>query len=87
MLEADTDSVFATAIFGSRFSMGDPNVFEATIEKIEFLGSYCLVRIASSALGEQKLTAYMSLNYLSEQQLQPGSSLPVRLMRSRMRIF
>ena len=81
------DSVFATAIIGSRFSLGDPNAFEAEIEKIEFLGSYCLVRIASSALGEQKLTAYLSLNYLTEQELQPGSRLPVRLMRARMRVF
>jgi iron(III) transport system ATP-binding protein len=85
--EAAGDSVFATAIFGSRFALGDPNTFEAEIEKIEFLGSYCLVRIASAALGEQKLTVYLSLNYLSEQQLQPGSRLPVRLMRGRMRVF
>ncbi len=85
--EAAGDSVFATAIFGSRFSMGDPNVFEAQIEKIEFLGSYCLVRIASAALGEQKLTVYLSLNYLSEQKLEAGSRLPVRLMRGRMRVF
>jgi iron(III) transport system ATP-binding protein len=84
---APAPSVFATAIFGSRFALGDPNVFEAEIEKIEFLGSYCLVRIASAALGEQKLTVYLSLNYLSEQQLQPGSRLPVRLMRGRMRVF
>jgi iron(III) transport system ATP-binding protein len=87
MLEASTDSVFATAVIGSRFSMGDPNAFEAEIEKIEFLGSYCLVRISSPALGEQKLTVYLSLNYLSEQQLQPGSRLPMRLMRGRMRVF
>ena len=85
--EAAGDSAFATVIIGSRFSLGDPNVFESEIEKIEFLGSYCLVRITSPALGEQKLTVYLSLNYLSEQQLQPGSRLPVRLMRSRMRVF
>ncbi|MBI5716191.1 MAG: putative 2-aminoethylphosphonate ABC transporter ATP-binding protein [Burkholderiales bacterium] len=85
--EDSADSVFATAVLGSRFSMGDPNAFEAEIEKIEFLGSYCLVRISSPALGEQKLTVYLSLNYLSEQQLQPGSRLPMRLMRGRMRVF
>ncbi|MCW5632598.1 MAG: putative 2-aminoethylphosphonate ABC transporter ATP-binding protein [Rubrivivax sp.] len=84
---AGADSVFATAVFGSRFALGDPNTFEAEIEKIEFLGSYCLVRVTSAALGEQKLTAYLSLNYLSEQQLQVGSRLPVRLMRGRMRVF
>ncbi|MFO1266090.1 MAG: hypothetical protein U1F67_04355 [Rubrivivax sp.] len=45
------------------------------------------MRIASPALGEQKLTVYLSLNYLSEQQLKPGSRLPMRLMRGRMRVF
>jgi iron(III) transport system ATP-binding protein len=87
MLESQTDSVFATAVVGSRFALGDPNSFEAEIEKIEFLGSYCLVRIKSPALGEQKLTVYLSLNYLTEQQLQVGSRLPMRLMRGRMRVF
>jgi len=87
VLESNTDSVFATAVVGTRFSMDDPNAFEAEIEKIEFLGSYCLVRIKSPALGEQKLTVYLSLNFLSEQQLHPGSRLPMRLMRGRMRVF
>jgi iron(III) transport system ATP-binding protein len=36
------------------------------IEKIEFLGSYCLVRVASPALGDQRLTVYLSLNFLAE---------------------
>jgi ABC-type glutathione transport system ATPase component len=31
---------------------GDPNVFEAQIEKIEFMGPYCLVRVGSAALAE-----------------------------------
>jgi iron(III) transport system ATP-binding protein len=87
MLEADKDSVFATMVLGSRFTMGDPNTFDAEIEKIEFLGSYCLVRIGSPALGEQKLTVYLSLNFLTEQQLRTGSHLPMRLMRARMRVF
>jgi iron(III) transport system ATP-binding protein len=87
MLETAGDSVFATAVFGSRFAIGDPNSFEAEIEKVEFLGSYCLVRITSPALGEQKLTVYLSLNYLTEQQLHVGSRLPMRLMRGRMRVF
>ena len=30
---------------------GDPNVFDAEIEKIEFLGSYCLVRVKSRRPG------------------------------------
>ncbi len=81
------DDADATMIFGNRFPMEAPNAFEAEIEKVEFLGSYCLVLIKSPALGDQKLTVYLSLNFLSEQQLQPGSRLPMRLMRGRMRVF
>ena len=66
---------------------GDSNVFEANIEKIEFLGSYCLVRVASSALGEHRLTVYLSLNFLAEQRLDVGARLPLRLMPERMRLF
>jgi iron(III) transport system ATP-binding protein len=65
----------------------DPNVFDARIEKIEFLGSYCLVRVASDALGEQKLTVYLSLNFLAEQRLEVGGRLPLRLLPERMRVF
>ncbi len=66
---------------------GDSNVFEAVIEKIEFLGSYCLVRVTSAALGELRLTVYLSLNFLAEQQLQVGARLPLRLLPDRMRVF
>jgi iron(III) transport system ATP-binding protein len=45
---------------------GDSNVFDAAIDKIEFLGSYCLVRVNSPALGEHRLTVYLSLNFLAE---------------------
>ena len=65
----------------------DPNVFEAQIEKIEFMGPYCLVRVASPVLAEHKLTVYLSLNYLAEAQLEVGSRLPLRLVPERMRIF
>ncbi|NDG38588.1 MAG: putative 2-aminoethylphosphonate ABC transporter ATP-binding protein [Betaproteobacteria bacterium] len=66
---------------------GDSNVFEACIEKIEFLGSYCLVQVASPALGEQRLSVTLSPNFLSEQGLRLGSRLPLRLLPERMRIF
>jgi iron(III) transport system ATP-binding protein len=68
-------------------SAGDSNVFDATIDKIEFLGSYCLVRVASAALGEQRLTVYLSLNFLAEHALQVGGRLPLRLLPARMRLF
>ena len=66
---------------------GDPNVFEAEIEKIDFMGPYCLVRVSSARLGSHKLTVYLSLNYLAEAQLQVGSRLPLRLLPERMRVF
>jgi iron(III) transport system ATP-binding protein len=66
---------------------GDSNVFEAEIDKIEFLGSYCLVRVKSEDLGEHKLTVYLSLNFLAEQNLEVGGRLPLRLLPDRMRVF
>jgi iron(III) transport system ATP-binding protein len=66
---------------------GDPNVFEAQIDKIEFMGPYCLVRVRAEALGTHKLTVYLSLNYLAEAQLEVGSRLPLRLLPDRMRVF
>ena len=66
---------------------GDPNVFEARIDKIEFMGPYCLVRVHSAVLGAQTLTVYLSLNYLAEAQLEVGSRLPLRLLPDRMRVF
>ena len=66
---------------------GDSNVFDATIDKVEFLGSYCLVRVTSPALGEHRLTVYLSLNFLSEHGLDVGGRLPLRLMPERMRLF
>jgi iron(III) transport system ATP-binding protein len=65
---------------------GDCNVLDARIEKIEFLGSYCLVRVAADGLG-QPLTVYLSLNFLSEQALAPGSSLKLRILPERLRLF
>jgi iron(III) transport system ATP-binding protein len=66
---------------------GASNVFEARIEKIEFLGSYCLVRVSSVALAGQALTVYLSLNFLAEQRLEAGATLPLRLLPDRLRVF
>ena len=66
---------------------GDANVFEALIQRIEFLGSYCLVTVAGPALAEQQLEVVLSLNFLSEQQLQTGSSLRLRLPPERLKVF
>ena len=66
---------------------GDSNVFSGAIDKIEFLGSYCLVRVNSPEIGPQPVTVYLSLNYLAEQGLEVGSQLPLRLLPERMRFF
>ncbi len=63
------------------------NVFDASIDKIEFLGAYCLVRVASPALGGQALTVCLSLHFLSEHGLEVGRQLPLRLLPERMRVF
>jgi iron(III) transport system ATP-binding protein len=66
---------------------GDSNVLDSRIEKIEFLGSYCLVRVAADGLEGQPLTVYLSLNFLSEQDLEPGRNLKLRILPERLRVF
>jgi iron(III) transport system ATP-binding protein len=66
---------------------GDPHVFDASIDKIDFLGSYCHVHVHTPALGSQGLMVYLSLNYLAEQSLQVGSPLRLRLLEDRVRVF
>jgi iron(III) transport system ATP-binding protein len=66
---------------------GDANVLDSRIEKIEFLGSYCLVRVATQGLEGQPLTVYLSLNYLSEMNLEVGSAMKLRILAERMRVF
>ncbi len=66
---------------------GDANVFEARIDKIEFLGSYCLVQVRADALSQQPLNVTLSLNFLIEQQLEVGARLPLRLLPDRMHLF
>jgi iron(III) transport system ATP-binding protein len=66
---------------------GDPHVFDASIEKIEFLGSYCHVHVAAPAIQPNKLTVYLSLNYLSEASLAVGSPLKLKLLPERLKVF
>ncbi len=66
---------------------GDPHVFDARIEKIEFLGSYCHVHVSSSALDSHKLMIYLSLNFLSEQSLEVGSNITLKLLPERIKVF
>ena len=66
---------------------GDAHVFDARIDKIDFLGSFCHVHVNSAALPGQALTVYLSLNFLAEQNLQVGASLPLKLMPERVKVF
>ena len=65
---------------------GDSNVIDALIDKIEFLGSYCLVRVTVQGL-QMPLTVYLSLNFLAEQALEQGSRLKLRILTERLRLF
>jgi iron(III) transport system ATP-binding protein len=66
---------------------GDPLSFDAVIEKIDFLGSYCHVQVESRAFAPHRLTVYLSLNYLAEQSLAVGSNLRLKLLEERVRVF
>ncbi len=65
---------------------GDANLIDANIDKIEFLGSYCLVRITAEGL-PAPLTVYLSLNFLAEQTLVVGSRLTLKILTERLRLF
>ncbi|MFM8767633.1 MAG: putative 2-aminoethylphosphonate ABC transporter ATP-binding protein [Rubrivivax sp.] len=69
------------------FEPGASNVLPARIDKIEFLGAYCLARVTSAALGEQGLTTVLSMNFLAEHGLTVGSALAMRLLPERIRCF
>ena len=66
---------------------GEPHVFTAQIQAIEFLGAYCLVTVQADALGGHPLQVVLSLNFLSEQALAVGSTLPLKLLPERLRVF
>ncbi|MEO8386658.1 MAG: putative 2-aminoethylphosphonate ABC transporter ATP-binding protein [Betaproteobacteria bacterium] len=67
-------------------SEGDSNVIDTRIDKIEFLGSYCLVRVSIDGL-PMPLTVYLALNFLAEQSLEEGSRLQLRILTERLRLF
>ena len=81
--EHDTDAVREVTVYlrpedvlARPIADGDANVFQANIDKIEFLGSYCLVRVNSAEIGPQPVTVYLSMNFLAEQNLVVGSRPP-----------
>ncbi len=66
---------------------GEPHVFAAQIQAVEFLGAYCLVTVQAAALGNHALKVVLSLNFLSEQALDVGATLPLKLLPERLRVF
>ena len=66
---------------------GDAHVFSCQIEGIDFLGSHCHVHVNAHLLGDQKLTVYLSPNFLSEQSLRVGSALTLKLLPERLKVF
>ena len=66
---------------------GDAHVFDALIEKIDFLGSYCHVQVSSASIAPHRLMVYLSLNFLSEQSLAVGSTVQLKLMPERIKVF
>jgi len=63
------------------------NSFEASVDKVEFLGAYCLVRVGGAALGEHRLQVVLSLNFLAQHGLETGRPLRLTVLPGRLRIF
>ena len=74
------EDVLARSVGGGSagFPADDPHVFDAVIEKIEFLGSFCHVHVNTPAFAPHKLTVYLSLNFLTEQSLAVNSALRLK---------
>lgn len=83
------EDVLARPVGGAAvsFAADDPHVFDAVIDKIEFLGSFCHVHVNTPAFAPHKLTVYLSLNFLTEQSLAVDSPLRLKLLPERLRIF
>lgn len=74
-------------ILASPVSETDPGAFSATIQEIEFLGAFCHVHVTAPAISEKPLTVDLSLNFLAAQNLRAGSTLPLKLMPERIKLF
>jgi iron(III) transport system ATP-binding protein len=66
---------------------GEACGFPSTIHEIEFMGAFCHVRVLAPTLSKEPLTVYLSLNYLTKQDLQAGSTLLLKLMPERLKLF
>jgi iron(III) transport system ATP-binding protein len=62
------------------------DLVDATLGRIDFLGSYCLAGVTIEGL-PQPLTVFLSLNSIGDRGLGEGSTIPVRLLANRIRVF
>ena len=65
----------------------DENTFEATVEDMEFLGSFWRVSLKNNALGDAALRADMSINAVRRMQVAVGESVTVELPAKRIWAF
>ena len=80
------EDVLATAPAGAAGADPD-NAFEVQVEKVEFLGAYCLARVGGAALGEHRLQVVLSLDFLTRHGLETGRPLRLSVLPGRLRIF
>jgi len=74
-------------VLAHSFAASDAHVIDTQIEKIDFLGAYCHVLVSADALESHRLTVLLSLNFLTDQALQVGSRLPLKLLPERIKVF
>ena len=80
------EDVLATPGAGPASEESD-HTFEASVEKVEFLGAYCLARVGGAALGEQRLHVVLSLNFLAQQGVESGRPIRLSVLPGRLRTF
>jgi len=81
------EDVLAVPAAQAQADMPASDVLRGTVQKIEFLGAYCLVQLLMPALGAQPLSLTLTMQQLGEQALALGSALAVRLPAERLRVF
>ena len=64
-----------------------PNRLEATIDEIDFLGSFCRASLTLAASPEADLRADFSINLMRDYGLAPGQRLAIAFPPDRMRVY
>ena len=63
------------------------NAFSATVEELEFLGSFLRVELTGANIGNMRLTADLSVNLMRELDLAPGHEIRVRIPAARIKLY